>query len=182
MSPKRDSPLVENCSRKHLIQGRLAQPSSGGVGSVRKVLSFSGFRGLSGEFSMAFRPERRRLAKGPAETGVDALRPFNGGAEPPQMHAVQTGTPERRVSRISSGGGQFRPLSGTTRIGTSPMKRALRPGLLGVVLAAVFAVTPGSAANLSPVPVAPPSVVGGGASSGTVTLAAAAPTGGAVVT
>src|ERR1035438_5799618 len=149
MSPKRDAPLLKNCSPKHLIQGRLAQPSSWGVGSVRQVLSFSGFRGLSGEFSMAFRPERRRLAKGPAETGVDALRPFNGGAEPPQMHAVQTGTPERRVSRISSGGGQFRPLSGTTGIGTSPMKRTSRPGLLGVVLAAVFAAVPASAANLS---------------------------------
>src|ERR1035437_6190551 len=128
---------------------------------------------------MAFRPERRRLAKDPAETGVDALRPFNGGAEPPRLHAVQAGTPERRVSRISSGGGQFRPLSGTTRIETSPMKRALRPGLLGVVLAAVFAVAPASAANLSSVSVAPTSVVGGGASTGTVTLDAVAPTGGA---
>ena len=131
---------------------------------------------------MAFRPERRRLAKGPAETGVDALRPFNGGAEPPRLHAVQAGTPERRVSRISSGGGQFRPLSGTTGIGTSSMKRTSRPGLLGIVLAAVFAAVPASAANFSGVSIAPASVVGGTGSTGTVTLDAVAPTGGAAVT
>jgi hypothetical protein len=107
---------------------------------------------------MAFRPERRSLTKGPAETGVGALRPFNGGAEPPRLHAVQAGTPERRVSQISSAGGQFLSLSGTTGIGTSPMKRASRPGLLGVVLAAVFAAVPASAANPSSVSVVPRSV------------------------